>query len=37
VATSDRAIIKRAKAVWDLPAELLKRKGARILNLFDIR
>jgi len=37
VATSDRAIIKRAKAVWDLPAELLKRRSARILNLFEIR
>jgi hypothetical protein len=33
VASSDRAIIWRAKAVWDIPAELLKRKKANILDL----
>jgi len=33
VASSDRAIIRRAKAVWDIPAELLKRKKANILDL----
>ena len=33
VASSDRAIIKRAKAVWDIPSELLKRKKA---NVFDL-
>lgn len=33
VASSDRAIIKRAKSVWDIPAELLKRKRVNILDL----
>jgi hypothetical protein len=33
VASSDRAIIERAKAVWDIPSELLKRKKANILDL----
>jgi hypothetical protein len=33
VATSDRAVIRRAKAVWDIPAELLKRRKANVLNL----
>jgi len=33
VASSDRAVIKRAKAVWDIPAELLRRKKANILDL----
>jgi len=33
VASSDRAIIRRAKAVWDIPAELLKRKRANVLDL----
>jgi len=32
-ASSDRAVIKRAKAVWDIPAELLRRKKANILDL----
>jgi len=32
VATSDRAIIERAKAVWDLPAEVLKRRKAKIID-----
>jgi len=32
-ASSDRAVIWRAKAVWDIPAELLKRKKANILDL----
>ena len=33
VASSDRAIIWRAKAVWDIPSELLKRRRANILDL----
>jgi len=33
VASSDRAIIWRAKAVWDIPSELLRRKKADILDL----
>jgi hypothetical protein len=32
VASSDRAIIERAKAVWDIPAELLKRR----VNVLDL-
>jgi len=35
-ASSDRAVIKRAKAVWDVPAELLRRKRANILDLKKI-
>ena len=33
VASSDRAVIERVKAVWDLPAELMKRKKANVLDL----
>ncbi len=33
VASSDRAVIERAKAVWDIPAELLKRKKANVIDL----
>jgi len=33
VASSDRAVIKRAKAIWDIPSELLKRKKADIIDL----
>ncbi|MDI6642903.1 MAG: DUF434 domain-containing protein [Candidatus Hodarchaeaceae archaeon] len=33
VASSDRAVIERAKAVWDIPASILKRKR---VNLFEI-
>lgn len=36
VASSDRAVIKRAKAVWDIPAELLRRKKANVLDLKKI-
>jgi len=36
VASSDRAVIKRAKAVWDIPAELLRQKKANILDLKKI-
>jgi hypothetical protein len=34
VASSDRAVIMRAKAVWDIPSEVLKRRKA---NLIDLR
>jgi hypothetical protein len=37
VASSDRAIIGRAKAIWDIPAELLKRKKADVLNLVGVK
>jgi len=33
VASSDRAVIKRAKAVWNVSTELLKLKTAKILNV----
>lgn len=33
VASSDRAVIGRVKAVWDIPAELVERKRANILDL----
>lgn len=33
VASSDRAIIRRAKAIWDIPAELLKRKKVKVFDL----
>ena len=32
-ASSDRAIIGRAKAIWDIPAEFLKGRTAKIVNL----
>lgn len=37
VASSDRAVIERAKGVWNLPTELLKRRKAKILNLKKFR
>jgi len=33
VASSDRAVIERTKAVWDIPAELVKRKKANVLDM----
>ena len=33
VASSDRGIIGRAKAVWDIPGEILRRRKARLLSL----
>lgn len=33
VVSSDRAVIERSKAVWNLPAELLRRKKAKLLDL----
>lgn len=32
-ASSDRVIVERARAVWDLPAELLRRKGGKVMDL----
>ena len=37
VASSDRAVIERAKAVWNLSAEILKTNKARILDLKDFK
>jgi hypothetical protein len=36
VASGDRAIIERVKAVWDLPAELLKRRRTKIIDLTKV-
>ncbi len=33
VASSDRAVIKRAGAIWDIPVEILNRKKADVLVL----
>lgn len=33
VASSDRAIIERVKAVWDLPGEVLRRRKANFIDL----
>ncbi len=33
VASSDRAVIGRARMVWDIPAELAERKRANLLDL----
>lgn len=35
VASSDRAIIWRAKAIWDIPSKLLRRKKANVIDLKD--
>jgi len=32
-ASSDRAIIGRAKEIWDIPAEFLKGRTSKIVNL----
>lgn len=37
VASSDRAVIERAKAVWDLPVELLKRKKTNLMDLKKLK
>ena len=37
VASSDRAVIGRAKAVWDLPVELLKRKKTNLMDLKKLK
>jgi hypothetical protein len=36
VASGDRAIIERVKAVWDLPAEILKKRKAKIIDLTKV-
>jgi hypothetical protein len=36
IASSDRAVIKRAKTIWDIPAEFLKRNKANVLDLKKI-
>jgi hypothetical protein len=36
VASGDRAIIERVKAVWDLPGELLKNRKIKIIDLTKI-
>ena len=33
VASSDRAVIERAKAVWDITGEIIRRRKARPLSL----
>lgn len=35
-ASSDRAIIKRARAVWDIPATVARRRSAKITDLSKI-
>lgn len=35
-ASSDRAIIERARAVWDIPAMVARRRSARIIDLSKI-
>ncbi|MFH1821598.1 MAG: DUF434 domain-containing protein [Methanobacteriota archaeon] len=37
VASSDRAVIERAKAVWNLPAEVLKPKKSKLIDLNNFR
>ncbi|MCS7132066.1 MAG: DUF434 domain-containing protein [Hadesarchaea archaeon] len=32
-ASSDRAVIERAGAIWDIPAEVLRRRKARVIDL----
>jgi hypothetical protein len=36
VASGDRAVIERVKAVWDLPAEILKRKRTKVIDLSEV-
>ena len=36
VASSDRAIIERAKAIWDIPAGLLKGMAAKVIDLANL-
>jgi hypothetical protein len=36
VASADRAIIERVEAVWDLPAEILKQRQAKIIDLTKV-
>jgi len=34
--SSDRAIIERSKAVWDIPAEIMSRRTANVIDLTSI-
>lgn len=36
VASSDRAIIQRAKAVWDIPADVVAKKAIKVLDLTEL-
>lgn len=36
VASSDRAIIEKTEAVWDIPAEILKQKKANVVDLTEL-
>ena len=36
VASSDRAVIEKARAVWDIPAEVLKKRRAKFLDLTKV-
>ncbi len=36
-ASSDRAIIERARAVWDIPAAVVRRRSAKVVDLSKIR
>jgi len=36
VASSDRAIIWRAKAVWDIPADVVAKKAIKVLDLTEL-
>lgn len=35
-ASSDRAIIERARAVWDIPAEIMRKRAANVIDLTTI-
>ncbi|MEM2907605.1 MAG: DUF434 domain-containing protein [Candidatus Hadarchaeales archaeon] len=35
-ASSDRAVIERARSIWDIPGEILKRKKARVIDLMAV-
>jgi hypothetical protein len=35
-ASSDRAIIERVKAAWDIPAEIMRRRSANVIDLTTI-
>ncbi len=37
VASSDRAIIRRANAIWDIPAGLLKGRAAKVIDLTKLK
>jgi hypothetical protein len=35
-ASSDRVIVERARRVWDLPSELLEKRGGRVVDLAEV-